>query len=255
MEDTKAKTIQDLPEEVIDFLSSFSVFDYAEDFFKKYSEGKGEVKDMIQLCESVAINEIKFDQLPSILTEKLNVTKSMKEQAVVDFATHRLFPIAGVIGGDVAGQIVRWGGKLEDLKEIENIVLPEMSAEEFSSKVAEDLKLQFQEENEYKRFASIITSNVKGIRDTSETLETFTKSRKVGGLEMDKVTADLVLSYLKDKLAFLKISTKEVQPTMTDVRAPQAAPVGFEGPVVLRQGWKDPVQEEVEEERRGRGRS
>ncbi len=240
--------IQDLPDEVVRFLYEMDE-KAVQDFLNAYTpEGEVDHFRVQNLVEEFMTNQTPLDELPEVLGMSLSVPEDKEQSAAAYFATHFLFPIAGVIEGDVAGQIVRWGGSLEDLKGIENIVVPEMSAEEVASKAAEDLGLQFAEENEYKRFASIIASYVKGIRDSSETQETLTKDRKVGGLGMDGVETEKVMTYLRDKLSFLKVTSKEtVQPTMADIRAPQSAPVGFEGPVVLKQGWKEPVQEEEEQ--------
>jgi len=77
--------------------------------------------------------------------------------------------------------------------------LPEISgAASVIQKIIEENNLSFPDDNLKKRFNSICSSFLKGIRNEKKTKELFIRSTKVGGLDYSENTAERIITSLKE---------------------------------------------------------
>jgi len=224
---TKQKTYADLPEDVLLFLSDVDAVDQAEVFLKKYEAKNQDASLLLGISEQIVLGEKALEDFPKILQDFFGIEQSKTTTAAAEYVTMRLLPIAGAIG-DVSGQIVKWGGKLDTLKQTQGTVLPQATAEQFVEHVMAELRMTQAEPDPIARhrLLLILSSYVKGVRDLSETKEALMRSEKIGGMELPEDIANELLTYINDKKKFLKIidaskeEMKSSAPTKPVVQVP-----------------------------------
>ncbi|HBK33971.1 TPA: hypothetical protein DEP34_02115 [Candidatus Uhrbacteria bacterium] len=221
MEDTTHnRTYADLPEDVLLFLSDVDAVDQAQAFLKKYGGKEEDAALLLGTGEQIVLGAKALEDLPKILTDLFGIEESKVAVAAAEYATVRLLPIAGAIG-DVSGQIVKWGGKLGDLSQNQGAILPQVTAEQFVAHVIEELKITEAEPDPaaQHRLLLLLSSYVKGIRDLSETKDALMRGEKIGGMELPEEIADELLSYVNDKMKFLRIAdAKKEEPSHTSTK-------------------------------------
>jgi len=110
----------------------------------------------------------------------------------------RSFGMASVSAGPVVAHLTpddeeEIQGHSEKLHSMEAGPNVHQTIGETIEKIAKDQGLQFSEENLQRRFETIMTSRLKDIRSTNETLELLTRPVKVGGLALDPAVAQRVV--------------------------------------------------------------
>lgn len=88
-----------------------------------------------------------------------------------------------------------------------------VSVEDIVNNAISDFSLSFADEVMRKRFAKVIESRLRDLRDGVETKEVLTRSKKIGGLELPPEQADRLLASIEKHLSgkpVIKPSTPEV---------------------------------------------
>ncbi|MBU0646552.1 hypothetical protein KJ611_03740 [Patescibacteria group bacterium] len=202
------KTMQDLPEAVVDFLNGLEGFEYISHFIKKFGLKPEQDIEVINLVLDTVLGQVVFADLPEEIEVLFGFDAEQAKQAAIELAGHRLLPISGVIG-NVAEQIKNWGGDLEQFKSQGTVVMPELTAESFVQGALKDLGVAMENEVLQHRLELVLVSYAKGVRDQSEALGTMTRAQKVGGLDMAQEDAEVLLKEIDQKMAFINISFKE----------------------------------------------
>ncbi|MFA6553423.1 MAG: hypothetical protein WCT27_03270 [Patescibacteria group bacterium] len=86
-----------------------------------------------------------------------------------------------------------------------------LSVEEIVNKVIGDFRLSFSDDVMQKRFSKVIESRLRDLRDSVETKEVLTRSKKIGGLEILPDQAERILSFV-DKHISEKPNIKPIEP-------------------------------------------
>ena len=198
-------TFDQLPDDVVEFISDIEAVRFAKKFVEDYGID-GKHIEVMNLVEDVVLGEVEMSSLPFSL-EEFGVAKDKSKQAAVDIASKRLLPIAGVVG-DVAGQMNEWGGSEGEKGEV---IVPQVSAEEFvNSFLAKEDEL-YDDPVKQKRIRSILTSYVKGVRDSNGVLVVLQRPLKVGGLELEEQDAKSILAEIDHKLSYTKILSEPME--------------------------------------------
>jgi hypothetical protein len=121
-----------------------------------------------------------------------------------ELSGHAFLPISAVIG-DVAGQMLAWGGDLKKFEHVRRIEIQALSAEQFVKDTLKESGVQFSDPKMQARLEFIMTSFVKGARDSAETKAVLMRSVKVGGLALDEQAADHLISVMDEKKKFAKV--------------------------------------------------
>jgi hypothetical protein len=140
--------------------------------------------------------------------------------------------------GDVSGWIVKWGGKLDELTQGQNAILPQVTSDQFVSGVIEELKIAEAEPDlaSRQRLHGLLVSYVKGVRDFGETKDALTRGQKIGGMELPEDIANELLSYVDEKKKFLRVADVDAN------GRPSARPAVRESsPRILRDIKRPPV--------------
>ncbi len=75
-----------------------------------------------------------------------------------------------------------------------------LSVEDVVNKAVSDFQLRFDEDIMQKRFAKVIESRLRDLRDSVETKEVLTRSKKIGGLELSPDLAGKILSFVEQHI-------------------------------------------------------
>ena len=120
MQEEKSRSMSELPDEVRDFLLEPALLDCIDEIREKHALAENTEDVLIDFAEQITLGSFSLELLPQKISAELHMEESKAKQIAIDLAGHRLLPIAPLIG-DVAQQIVVWGGNLEDFAHIPKV--------------------------------------------------------------------------------------------------------------------------------------
>jgi len=233
------KQFSDLPEEIQDFLVDATGPDWARKATVQFGLQQDKVVVLLSLAERLTLQVELLGLLPSLILSEIEIDWEVARKISVDLAGNRLLPIASFLKADIEGQIRAWGGDPEVFKDIPKIsfkISPPVLKEQENpvEKVLNDLGINLSDKMEQSRLAFILSSFVNGSRTKEETLAAFSRSEKVGGLNMTEADAKSLLDRFLSKAGNL-IAPRPVSPPakilaanprrFVDIKPPAPKPV------------------------------
>jgi len=234
MQEEKSRSMSELPDEVRDFLLEPALLDCIDEIREKHALAENTEDVLIDFAEQITLGSFSLELLPQKISAELHIEESKAKQIAIDLAGHRLLPIAPLIG-DVAQQIVVWGGNLEDFAHIPKVEIHIFSPEYVVRETLGEAHLNTLDPKLQDRLEFIFTSYLKGKRNETEIKEVLMRSSKVGGMDLDSETADRLLILFRDKQKFAKINFHSQEESSTST------------PTVLVKKTEKPIQLEKKE--------
>jgi hypothetical protein len=185
-------TIADFPQDVVDFLSSYEGFEFAQKFVEGFKLDKEKVSSVIRLVEDVVIRYVALEDLPKEIVSRFGLSQDVANAAAVEIASVRLLPLEGVIG-DVSGAIRDWGGDIAGIRAQTQFVMPAMTAQDFAKSFLAEHAAVMPDPHLQNRLEQAITTYLKREKSGKETLELLVREVKIGGLAMQKEEASGIL--------------------------------------------------------------
>jgi len=220
MPDKSTTTIANLPEEVVEFLSSFEMFTFVQDFLKKY--GVDDVLEFLlqNLIEGMVLRKHELSELPKLLENELGIASEKSKAAATELSLETLLPIEGIVG-DVSGFITGLGGTLPEKKEQ---LVPKMTAEDFVKAFLKENQVEMDTPNHQHRLVLAISNFAKGEKTKDELKNLLTRDIGVGGLNLEVEDASLIMDKIEKTLNELQLAFSDKDdelPTLEKVSEPK----------------------------------
>ncbi len=199
-----------LPAEVTDFLDSSELLFKMIEIIEKHKLTEDKYGEIAPLVEGLLEKPAGLDGLPGAIAKATGLDMTAATRLSADLAGHWLLPLEAYVG-DVAGAIMKWGGKVEDYP-AKRIARRAVQPDEFIRETLRALGATLKDATLQHRLEYILTTYVRGVRTAPETMAVLGRSRKVGGLEMDEVKAKQLVDHISEKMKIVKIDRGAIVP-------------------------------------------
>ena len=194
---SKAKTYSELSDAASLFLVSLDARDQMADCAKKYGIAEGQLSDLSQLAEDVALGAVDAMSLPDVMATQFGVVAEKSMRCAADFFSIKLLPIANEIGIDAKSAMNAWGVDINEYKDIARInsasTMNVPAAPSLLQKTLAAKGATFSEPIMQHRLELIAASYRDGVRTREQAVGVLMRPVKTGGLEMNEIEAGKVL--------------------------------------------------------------
>ncbi len=189
------------------FLTNVSLWHVFDDVIVNYGLPKERRKELVQLTAAVVKNEMKIEQMPTLIAQAFGVDEETAKKIAADLAGFRLLPLANFIPG-VEEAIKGWGGDVSKYPK-DRIAKPEHEPDAVATGLLEkhgaSLPPVLQQ-----RFVFLTQQYIKGEKDGDWLKAFLTRGTNIGGLELSEESANGIIEALDREIKALPVPTKEI---------------------------------------------
>jgi hypothetical protein len=200
---------QALPLAVKDFLLDEKSSEANLKVVEKFKLSPAEEDLFFDLTDRVIYKEIKLEDFFAEVKKSFKFDEKKAKDFALEILGNIFLPIDSYLG-DVQGEIKKMGATAGEFV-VEKIEAEELTPEILTKRILVETGINL--DNSFvKKFEEIVLNRFREVRDEAETLETLSRGKKLGGLELNKEDAKKISANLEAKLKSVKIVEPKPEP-------------------------------------------
>lgn len=216
-----AKSRAELPKKVLVFLNGADLILQISEVLERHRVPEDKFGEIAEVVEGAIFDSAKLDGIPAGLSKVTGLDLTKATGLARDLVGYWLLPIEEYVG-DVAGMILQWGGSVKDYQ-VEKVSRRLVGADKFTAEALDDVSLKFKDTAMNKRLTHVMESFVRGVRTDNDVVKVLTRSKKVGGLQMDSVQASQLVGHFKKKMTEVEIDRGQTLASARPKQPPKRA--------------------------------
>ncbi len=208
-----------LSNQVIEFLNGMDLMFKILEVLKKYKLDEDHYESLSDLVEDILDTPKRMATFPSDIQKATKLNAAQATTMAAELTGHWLLPLEAYVG-DVSGFIRAWGGRPEEYP-VNKIKKDSVTPEKFVHNILDALGEKVADEALARRLEYVLTMLVRDVRTAEDTVKVLTRSKKVGGVELDEGRAQKLVKTLLERAKITDIDRGPTEKAVAPAAKPQ----------------------------------